>query len=157
MGGVSATAIVPEVVQRGRVLLFLRGGAAAGDTAAWRSLAGHFAERLNARVYLPDDDGLAAYRWLLDQGRAPTSIVLCGDGFSVLGVLAAARDAGLPPPAGGAVLSPLPPVAPGSPALADLGDLPPIFVRSGACEAEPERALPEFVAFVDDVLRPADP
>lgn len=142
MGGVSATAIVPAVVQRGRVLLFLRGGAEIGGPAAWRSLAGHFAQLLHARAYLPDEDGLAAYRWLLGQGRGPASIVLCGDGSGtsgVLSVLAAARDAGLPLPAGGVVLSAA------SPALAGVRGLAPILVLN---DAEPARVLQTVEAFL---------
>jgi len=55
------------------------------------------------------DDALAAYRWLLDAGIAPGRIVVAGDsagGGLAMGLLVAARDAGLPQPAGAALLSP---------------------------------------------------
>ena len=81
-----------------------------------------FAKLLGAKVYLPDyrlapehpfplsiDDTLQAYRWLLDQGNDPKSIVFSGDsagGPLVVSVVVKARHAGLPLPAGGAALSP---------------------------------------------------
>lgn len=54
-------------------------------------------------------DALNAYRWLLDQGVAPTRIVVAGDsagGGLAMGLLVAARDAGLPQAAGAALMSP---------------------------------------------------
>jgi monoterpene epsilon-lactone hydrolase len=55
------------------------------------------------------DDALTAYRWLLGQGIDPGRIVLAGDsagGGLALGLMVAARDAGLPQPAGAALMSP---------------------------------------------------
>ncbi|HEX7442746.1 MAG TPA: alpha/beta hydrolase, partial [Acidimicrobiales bacterium] len=55
------------------------------------------------------DDALTVYRWLLDQGVAAGRIVVAGDsagGGLALGLLVAARDAGLPQPAGALLLSP---------------------------------------------------
>ena len=54
------------------------------------------------------DDALAAYSWLVDRVD-PTRVVLAGDsagGGLALGLLARARDLGLPLPAGAALLSP---------------------------------------------------
>jgi acetyl esterase/lipase len=48
-------------------------------------------------------DGLFAYRWLLDHGHPPERIVVAGDsagGYLAFAVALAARDAGLPVPAG---------------------------------------------------------
>ena len=83
---------------------------------------GHFAKLLKAKLYMPDyrlapeypfpipiDDTLAAYRWLLDEGHDPRSIVFAGDsagGAMVVSVMVKARNAGLPLPAGGAAFSP---------------------------------------------------
>jgi acetyl esterase/lipase len=55
-------------------------------------------------------DGLDAYRHVLSQGFAPERIVLAGDsagGLLAADVAIAARDAGLPVPAGQALMSPL--------------------------------------------------
>ncbi|HKJ26351.1 MAG TPA: alpha/beta hydrolase [Anaerolineales bacterium] len=55
------------------------------------------------------EDGLAVYRWLLDEGVAPEKIVIGGDsagGELTLGTLLQARQAGLPMPACAVLLSP---------------------------------------------------
>ncbi len=55
------------------------------------------------------DDATSAYRLLLDQGLKPASIAIAGDsagGPLTLAVLLAARDAGLPQPACGFLMSP---------------------------------------------------
>jgi epsilon-lactone hydrolase len=55
-------------------------------------------------------DGLDGYRYALSQGFAPERIVLAGDsagGLMAAEVALAARDAGLPVPAGQALMSPL--------------------------------------------------
>ncbi|HEX8732564.1 MAG TPA: alpha/beta hydrolase, partial [Ktedonobacterales bacterium] len=55
------------------------------------------------------DDALAGYRWLLEQGVAPQRIVFAGDsagGGLALATMLAAREAGLPLPAGATLLSP---------------------------------------------------
>jgi monoterpene epsilon-lactone hydrolase len=55
-------------------------------------------------------DGLDGYRYALSQGFAPERIVLAGDsagGLMAADVALAARDAGLPVPAGQALMSPL--------------------------------------------------
>jgi acetyl esterase/lipase len=54
-------------------------------------------------------DAMSAYRWLLDSGVAAVRIVVAGDsagGGLALGLLVAARDAGLPQPAGALLMSP---------------------------------------------------
>ncbi|HEU4361577.1 MAG TPA: alpha/beta hydrolase [Mycobacterium sp.] len=55
-------------------------------------------------------DGLAAYRWVLSLGYSPDRIVLGGDsagGLIATNTAIAARDAGMPVPAGQVLLSPL--------------------------------------------------
>jgi monoterpene epsilon-lactone hydrolase len=55
------------------------------------------------------DDALSAYRWLLDGGIDAGRIVVAGDsagGGLAMGLLVAARDAGLPQPAGALLMSP---------------------------------------------------
>ncbi len=108
----------------GRVVLYLHGGGyVAGSHATHRGLAAAFVRFAGARVLLPDyrlapedrfpaavDDALATYRWLLeDQGADPARVVFAGDsagGGLAVSLALAARDAGLPQPAGLALLSP---------------------------------------------------
>lgn len=87
--------------------LVARISAAAGGAAVL-----NVAYRLVPKAVLADmiDDGLAAYRWLLDQGVPASRIVVAGDsagGFLAFAVPLAARDAGLPAPAGLVGLSPM--------------------------------------------------
>jgi acetyl esterase/lipase len=108
----------------GRVVLYLHGGAyVAGSHATHRWLAAAFVKGGHARALLPDyrlapehrfpaalDDALATYRWLVEQERAdPARVVLAGDsagGGLAVALAVAARDEGLPLPAGLALLSP---------------------------------------------------
>jgi epsilon-lactone hydrolase len=123
MAGIPATVVTPEVVDEGRILLYIHGGGyVAGSPAGYHGLAGHYARLLKARVYMPDyrlapqhpfpaaiEDSLAAYKWLLDQGHPAESIAISGDsagGAMVITVMVAARNAGLPLPAAGVALSP---------------------------------------------------
>lgn len=123
MGSVPGLLVTPDGVETHRVLIYMHGGGyVAGTPTGYRGLAAHFAKLLRAKVYLPDyrlapehpfpipiDDCLAAYRWLIEQGHDPRSIVLSGDsagGAMVVTVMVKAKQAGLPLPAGGAALSP---------------------------------------------------
>ncbi|ORW56415.1 esterase [Mycobacterium parmense] len=57
-----------------------------------------------------EDDAVAAYRWLLDQGHDPTKIVIAGDsagGHLAIGLSLQAKAQRLPPPAGLALFGPL--------------------------------------------------
>ncbi|WP_343709804.1 alpha/beta hydrolase [Mycobacterium sp.] len=57
-----------------------------------------------------EDDALAAYRWLLDHGHHPTTIVVAGDsagGHLAVGLALRAKAEGLPAPAGLALFGPL--------------------------------------------------
>jgi acetyl esterase/lipase len=107
-----------------RTVLYLHGGAyIAGSHGTHRGLASGFARSTGARVLLPEyrlapehrfpaavDDVLATYQWLLEHdGVRPDRVVFAGDsaggGLAVAAALAT-RDAGLPMPAGLALLSP---------------------------------------------------
>ena len=108
----------------GRVVLYLHGGGyVAGSPGTHRHLAAAFVRNGRARVLLPDyrlapehrfpgavEDALATYRWLLAQdGVDPARVVVAGDsagGGLAVALAVAARDAGLPLPAGLALLSP---------------------------------------------------
>ena len=123
MGGIAAAVVTPDTLEQGRILLYIHGGGyIAGSPAAYHGLAGRYAKLLKAVVYVPDyrlapehpfpaaiDDTLASYKWLLDQGHNAKSIAFSGDsagGAMVVSVMVAARNAGLPLPAGGVAISP---------------------------------------------------
>jgi acetyl esterase/lipase len=106
-----------------RVVLYLHGGGyVVGSVNTHRDLAGRLSRAAGARVLVLDyrlapehpfpaavDDALAAYRWLLSDGRVPTDVAIGGDsagGGLTLATLVALRDAGLPLPAAGVCLSP---------------------------------------------------
>jgi monoterpene epsilon-lactone hydrolase len=122
-GGVAAERIAVPASRTGRLVLYLHGGGyVMGSADSHRHLAAAIAEAAQASVLLPAyrlapehpfpaalDDALAAYGWLLDGGQAPTSLVIAGDsagGGLALATLLAARDRGLPLPAGAALISP---------------------------------------------------
>jgi epsilon-lactone hydrolase len=105
------------------VLLYLHGGGyRIGSALAYRAYGSHLAKVSGARVDVLDyrlapehpfpaavDDVLAAYRALLDDGVPAGRIVIGGDsagGGLAAAALVAARDAGLPQPAGAACMSP---------------------------------------------------
>ena len=104
-------------------ILYLHGGGyAIGSIATHRSMTTAMAAGFNGRVLSVDyrlapehpcpaaiDDAVNAYRYLLDQGIKGQRIVIAGDsagGGLTIAALQAIRDAGLPAPAGGWVLSP---------------------------------------------------
>ena len=123
LGGVTVLASLTPGARTDRTLLYLHGGAfVIGSPQDYRSLSAELGRAVGARVVAPDyrlapehpfpaavDDALAVYRALLTQGQRPGNIVLAGDsagGGLVMSLLVAARDAGLPLPAGALVISP---------------------------------------------------
>lgn len=126
--GVDAAGVAAEWATPGdrvpnRVLLYLHGGAyLVGSPSGYRGLVGAFARDLRARALVPHyrlapeapfpaaiEDGVTAYRWLLDQGVGAGDIVVAGDsagGAMAVSVLVAARDRGLPMPAASIAFSP---------------------------------------------------
>ena len=102
-------------------LYFHGGGYRICSALAYRAYGSHLARATRTRVLLVDyrlapehpfpaavDDAVTAYRWALDRGEAPGRIVAGGDsagGGLTAALLLAARDAGLPQPAGGVLLS----------------------------------------------------
>jgi epsilon-lactone hydrolase len=123
LGGRPALRIIPEAGAGSGTLLYLHGGShvvgsprtALGLTAGLVVRTGIPGISLDYRLApehpFPADveDVVAAYRELLEQGRAPGSIALAGDsaggGLAITGTLAA-RDAGLPRPAAIVAFSP---------------------------------------------------
>ncbi len=109
--------------QTGRAILYLHGGGyVMGSPNTHRSLAGEISRAAQAAVLLIDyrlgpehpfpaavEDGVASYRWLLEQGFAPRSLAIAGDsagGGLVVATLVSARDQGLPMPAAAVPISP---------------------------------------------------
>lgn len=123
MDGVPALLVAPEKVEDGRVLFYMHGGGYVhGAPRAYRGLAGHFALKLRARVYIPDyrqapehpfptpiEDTFRAYRALFAAGHDASRIALAGDsagGALVVTIMRRARDAGVPMPVAGVAISP---------------------------------------------------
>jgi len=106
-----------------RIILYLHGGGfRIGSVRSHRDLIQRLSEATGARVLAldyrlapehlfptPVEDALAAYRWLLDSGHAPTRIAVAGDsagGGLALACMLAAREAGLPLPRAAYLMSP---------------------------------------------------
>lgn len=122
-GGVKAEWVSAPGAESSRAILYLHGGGyVIGSINTHRALAGRLSRAAKARVLLIDyrlapehpfpaavDDSVAAYRWMLAQGLKPTRIAVAGDsagGGLTAATLVAIRDAKLPVPAAGALLSP---------------------------------------------------
>lgn len=105
------------------VLLYFHGGGyVIGSALSHRHITGELARLTRGRVLSVEyalapeqpfpaavSDGVKAYRWLLDRGHAPAAIAIGGDsagGGLTAATLIAARDQGLPMPAGAVLLSP---------------------------------------------------
>jgi len=113
----------PPAAREGAAVLYFHGGGyVIGSPRSHRHLAAAIGRAARARVLLPDyrlapehpfpaavDDAVAAYRWLLDRGHAPSGIALAGDsagGGLVVATLLALRERRLPKPAACACISP---------------------------------------------------
>jgi epsilon-lactone hydrolase len=121
--GVSAEWCQPESAIMNRVILYLHGGGFQLLSAkAYRPMTSELGRAAKACVLAIDyrlapenrfpaaiDDGISAYRWLLDQDISPESIAIAGDscgGGMVVSLLVAVRDAKLPLPAAAVSISP---------------------------------------------------
>jgi epsilon-lactone hydrolase len=121
--GVKSEWVSAPDADSGRAILYLHGGGyVIGSINTHRSLAARLSRAAKARVLVIDyrlapehpfpaavDDSVAAYRWMLAQGLKPSRIAVAGDsagGGLTAATLVAIRDAKLPVPAAGALLSP---------------------------------------------------
>ncbi|MFJ5228557.1 alpha/beta hydrolase [Kitasatospora sp. NPDC088391] len=146
LGGRPALELAPAgTVGPGRLLYLHGGGYVVGSPDTHAGLAGELARRAGLDAVSPDyrlapehvfpaavDDGLAAYRELLETGVDPRSLVLAGDsagGGLVLATLLAARAAGLPQPAAAALFSPWVDLTLGGGSLRGKADADPIFAE----------------------------
>jgi len=113
---------IPDSVE-GRIVLYLHGGGYVfGSIESYTHLAAAIGAAMKADVLLPEyrlapehpfpaavEDGVAAYRWMLENGHDPERIVIAGDsagGGLTIATLISLRDAGEPLPACAYVLSP---------------------------------------------------
>jgi epsilon-lactone hydrolase len=123
LGGVPTAEITVDGIEPRHVVLYFHGGVyVMGDAALAADLASQVGRRTDAKVISVDyrlapehpypaavDDALAAYAALLDNGNAPTDIVLAGEsagGALAVATLVNARDHGLRLPAAAFVMSP---------------------------------------------------
>lgn len=122
-GRVRAEWLEPARAPRDKAMLYLHGGGyVMGSCATHRALAARLAKACDVRVLVIDyrlapehphpaalEDSLDAYQWLMNQGFAPTDLIVAGDsagGGLVLSTLVSLRDAGAPLPAMAICLSP---------------------------------------------------
>ncbi|HEJ9094860.1 TPA: alpha/beta hydrolase [Serratia odorifera] len=123
MGGIPGTLVTPDNLKTDAIVMYIHGGAyIVGEPAGYHGIGGNYASLLGARVYMPDyrlapeypfptpvTDTVDAYEWLIEQGVDASNIVLVGEsagGAMVVTVMVAARNRGLPLPAGGVSISP---------------------------------------------------
>jgi monoterpene epsilon-lactone hydrolase len=122
-GGVRAEWITPHRADTDRVLMYVHGGGyVIGSMETHTRLVGHLAKSAGCRALNLDyrlapehphpaavEDGVAAYRWLLDRGTESANIVIGGDsagGGLTVAIALKLRDEGLPQPAGLVPISP---------------------------------------------------
>lgn len=123
INGLYAEWLRPKKAQRGKVLLYLHGGAyVMGSCRSHRQMVSHIARaasidalvpeyRLSPEHKFPDaiDDAVGVYRELLATGFKPEDIVISGDsagGGLTVATLLSLREAGDPMPAAAVLLSP---------------------------------------------------
>lgn len=122
-GGVPAIVVSRDAGQDDPSFLYFHGGGyRIASALAYRSYGSHLAAACKARVVLVDyrlapenpfpaavEDAVASYKWLLDDGVPANRIVIGGDsagGGLTAALLLAAKQQGLPLPAGAVCLSP---------------------------------------------------
>jgi len=123
LGGVPTAEITLDGIEPRHVVLYFHGGVyVIGDAFQAADLASQVGRRTRAKVISVDyrlapehpypaavDDALATYQALLDNGTAPSDIVVAGEsagGGLAVATLVNARDHGLPLPAAAFVMSP---------------------------------------------------
>ncbi|MEU5383486.1 alpha/beta hydrolase [Kitasatospora cineracea] len=147
LGGRPALRVDPVDEARDGTILYFHGGSwVFGSPETALSLTGHLVAGSGLPAYSPDyrlapehpfpaavEDTLAAYRELLERGADPARTVLAGDsaggGLAVTTVLAA-RDAGLPLPAGILAFSPGTDATRSGASMDTKEGIDPIFTRS---------------------------
>ncbi|MGW2598624.1 alpha/beta hydrolase [Streptomyces klenkii] len=146
-GGVPAYVLTPPDADPARTGIWLHGGgyvfgtqtshgsmvAEAARSAGCAFLHPQYRRAPEHKFPAPVEDAVAVYAALLDEGRAPGSIVMAGDsagGGLLLAALLAARDRGLPMPAAAAVVSPWTDLAGTGETFTTKEDIDPLLSRS---------------------------
>lgn len=123
LGGVPGEWQQPKTSDCGKILLYFHGGGyALGSPVSHRNMVGMIADASFSRSFIADyrlgpehpfpaavEDGVAAYRALLDEGNEPGKVFIAGDsagGGLTVATLVSARDQGLPMPAAAICISP---------------------------------------------------
>lgn len=149
LGGVSCEGVRAGARDLGRTILYLHGGGyTVGSPRTHRDLLGRLGRAADAFMVAPDyrlapehpfpaalDDALIVYRALLDLGVPPGRLLVAGDsagGGLALALLVAAREAGLPLPAGALLISPWTDLTLSGPSLDENAGLDPLVQRRGA-------------------------
>jgi len=151
LAGIKTDRIVPAgKTPQGRFLYFHGGGYVLGSPRSHRHMTALLALKTGRELVVPDyrlapehvfpaavEDGLAAYRALLEEGHAPSDIVLGGDsagGGLTLAVLIKAREEGLPMPAAACLISPWADLKCNSGAYESRAEADPMIDQSGIAE-----------------------
>lgn len=147
VGGIAGFRLRPTNPRPDARLLYIHGGGyMLGSARAFTSFAGQIAARVGVEAFIPDyrlapehkfpaalDDVLGAYRGLVAEGA--DRIVIAGDSagggltLALLSRLTASREAGLPHPAGAAVLSPWTDLTLTAASMKTRAEADPIFTR----------------------------
>ncbi len=134
MGSVAGERHGAVNAESGRTVLYFHGGGYVFGSAKYaRGLTFDLARKSRADIFSVDyrlgpehkfpaavDDAVAAYQWLLDDGRNPASIIIGGDsagGGLSLALLLSCKERGLSMPAGAVLFSPFTDLAATGPSL----------------------------------------
>jgi epsilon-lactone hydrolase len=164
LGGVPTAEITVDGVELRHVVLYFHGGVyVMGDAALAAGLASQVGRRTDAKVISVDyrlapedpypaavDDALAAYQALLEDGVAPSDIVLAGEsagGGLAVATLVNARDRGLPLAAAAYVMSPYADLTLAGTTIDTKGALDPLLSREAL-----EARIPDYTAGHDAAL-----
>ncbi|ABS62493.1 Alpha/beta hydrolase fold-3 domain protein [Parvibaculum lavamentivorans DS-1] len=151
LGGLGAEWAIPAGAEEGPVVLYFHGGGyLVGSSVSHRHVTSRLAAASKGRVLSVDyalapehpfpaavNDGLKAYRWLLDKGHAPERISIGGDsagGGLTVATLLAAREAGLPMPASAVLISPWTDLTCATESYNSCADLDPMIQGAGIRE-----------------------
>ncbi|HEY8950242.1 MAG TPA: alpha/beta hydrolase [Rhizomicrobium sp.] len=148
VGGISGEWVRAKRARRDAVLLYLHGGGyALGSSKSHRHIVAAIGEASGLSVFSADyrlapehpfpaavDDGVAAYKGLLDSGIAASKLSIAGDsagGGLTIATLLALRDKGLPLPACAIAISPWADLSQGGEAYRARAKRDPMITKDG--------------------------